>query len=127
MMRFIAACNHPIQYAIDAHTLEANVVSRDLVFANELGCACIIIQSDCMQVIETLQAGCSSSTAATALFENIYVQASKFSKCEFSFCNREGNGVADCLARERESFPTVWVHEPPAFIAAFLIDDVTII
>jgi hypothetical protein len=65
--------------------------------------------------------------AATTLFEDIYVQASTFYMCEFSFYIREANGVADCLARERESFPTVWVHEPPAFIAAFLIDDVTII
>jgi hypothetical protein len=55
------------------------------------------------------------------------VQASTFSKCEFSFCNREANGVADRLSRETGSLPTVWVNEPREFIVALLIDDVTII
>jgi hypothetical protein len=55
------------------------------------------------------------------------VQASTFSKCEFSFCNREANDVANRLSREAGSLPTVWVDEPPKFIVALLIDDVTII
>jgi hypothetical protein len=45
IVRFIEACSDPIQYAIDAHTLETNVVSRDLALANEIGFACIIIES----------------------------------------------------------------------------------
>jgi hypothetical protein len=61
--------------------------------------------------------------AATTLFEDIYVQASTFYMCEFSFYIREANGVADCLASET----IVWVNEPPAFITALLIDDATII
>jgi hypothetical protein len=52
------------------------------------------------------------------VFEDIYVQASNFSKCEFNFCNREAKSVADCLARETGSLPCVcvWVVEPPSFI-----------
>jgi hypothetical protein len=69
-------------------------------------------------VVETLQAGCCTSTAA-AVFEDIYVQASTFLKCEFSFCNKEANAVADCLARETGSLPCVWVDEPPSFIEFF--------
>jgi ribonuclease HI len=74
---FIVACNDPINYAIDANTLEVTAVSRGLALVNQLGCSRIIIQSDCLQVVETLQAGCCSSTAA-AVFEDIYVQASTF-------------------------------------------------
>jgi hypothetical protein len=55
------------------------------------------------------------------------VQASTLSKCEFSFCNREANAVADWLVREMRSLPSVWVDEPPGFIKSLLIDDVTII
>uniref|UniRef100_A0ACD6ATS5 Uncharacterized protein n=1 Tax=Avena sativa TaxID=4498 RepID=A0ACD6ATS5_AVESA len=125
--RFIAACNDPVHYAIDANTLEAMAVRRGLALANEVGCPKIIVQSDCLQVIETLQSGCFSSMAAAALFEDIIVQASTSSKCDFSFCNREANSVVDCLARETGTLPLVWVDEPPDFITALLIDDVTII
>jgi ribonuclease HI len=45
--RFIAACNDPIIYEIDANTAEARAISRCIALANEVGCAKIIIQSDC--------------------------------------------------------------------------------
>jgi hypothetical protein len=97
---FIAACNDPINCAIDANTLEVSVVSKGLALANQLGCSRIIVQSNCLQVVETLQLGCFSSTTAATIFEDIFVQASTFSKCEFSFYNRKANTVVDCLARE---------------------------
>jgi hypothetical protein len=58
---------------------------------------------------------------------DIIVQTSTFSKCEFSFYNREANAVADCLARETGSLPSVWVDEPPGFTESLLIDIITII
>jgi hypothetical protein len=71
-------------------------------------------------VIEALQTGSFPSTAAAALFDDIYIQASTFSSCEFSFCNREANFVADCLSRETDSLPCVWVDDPPGFIVSLL-------
>jgi hypothetical protein len=94
------SCNGPISYVIDANTLEVSAVSRGLALANQLGCLWIIVPSDCLQVVETLQLGCFSCTAAAALFEDIFVQIFTFLKCEFSFRNREANAVADCLARD---------------------------
>jgi hypothetical protein len=82
---FIVACNDPINYAIDANTLEVSAISRGLALANQLGCSRIIVQSDCLQVVETLQSGCFLSTAAATMFEDIFVQASTFSKCELVF------------------------------------------
>jgi hypothetical protein len=52
---------------------------------NQLRCSRIIVQSDCLQVVETLQSGCFLSTAAATMFEDIFVQASTFSKCELVF------------------------------------------
>ena len=92
-----------------------------------MGCSRIIIQSDCFQVIEDLQMGSSPSTAAAAVFDDIYIQASTFTACEFSFCKREANCVADRLSREMASLPRVWVDDPPSFIVSLLIDDVTVI
>jgi hypothetical protein len=85
---------------------EGRHVGLDLLFlANEMGCAIIIIQSDCLQVIETLQIGCFSP----ALFYDIYVLASLFSACEFSFYNREANVLLTFLSRETDALPLVWV------------------
>jgi hypothetical protein len=108
-----------VQYAIDANTLEDQAVSRGIALANEVGCSRIIIQSDRLQMIEALQTGSFPSTAAVALFDDIYLQASKFSICEFSLCNREANFVADCLSRETDSLPCVWVNDPPSFIVSY--------
>jgi ribonuclease HI len=127
MGSFIAACNEKVQYAIDASTLEAQAVSRGIALANQVGCSRIIVQSGCQQVVDTLQTGDFPSTAAVALFDDIYVQASTFSRCEFTFCNREANCVADWLSRETDSLPNVWVDDPPSFIISMLIDDVNII
>jgi ribonuclease HI len=117
MGSFIAACNEKVQYAIDASTLEAQAVSRGIALANQVGCSRIIVQSDCQQVVDALQTGDFSSTAAT----------STFSRCEFIFCHRETNCVADWLSRETDSLPNVWVDDPPSIIISMLINDVTII
>ena len=61
-----------------------------------------------MEVIGVLQSGIFLSTAAAACFDDIYVQASTFLVCEFSFCNREANAVADYLSRETDFLPHMW-------------------
>jgi ribonuclease HI len=95
--RFLAACTNPISYEIDSNTAEARAVSRGIALANEVGCDRIIIQLDCLQVTETLSSGVF---AAAPIYEDIHVQCSTFSKCEFSFCNREANSVADALSKD---------------------------
>jgi hypothetical protein len=77
--------------------------------------------------MEALQTGSFPSTATDTLFDDIYIQACTFSSCEFSFCNREANFVADCLSRETDLLPCVWVDDPPSFIVSLLISDVSII
>jgi hypothetical protein len=81
---FIVTWNDPIQYAIDANTLETQAISRDIALANEVNCARIMIGSGCLQVIEILQTGELSSTSTATYYNDIYVQASTFSACKFS-------------------------------------------
>lgn len=52
--KFVAACIEPILYADDAATTQVMAVTRGVELANELGPHGIIIQSDWLQVIETL-------------------------------------------------------------------------
>jgi hypothetical protein len=108
--------NTPISYEIDANTDEARAMRRNIVLANEIKCERIIIQPDCLQFIETIQSGVFLSMTAAAIYDDIYVQCSTFSLCEFSFCNREANFVADRLSRETDSNPNVFgVDDPPSF------------
>ena len=100
---------------------------RGLALANELGVNRIIIQSDCLEAIEVLQAGAFSSTSAAPYYDDICIQATTFGKVCFSFCSRDANYVAHHLAKEAEINPCVWVDEPPSFIVHFLVDDVTTI
>jgi hypothetical protein len=73
----VAACNDPVHdYAIDASTLEAQAISWEIALANEIGCPKITLQSDCSQVIDTLQSSGFQSTAVRPLYDYIYVQAS---------------------------------------------------
>ena len=84
---------------MDAYTLGTKAVSRGIALENEIGCSKII-----MQVIETSKSCDFPSTVVAALFDDIYVQASTFSACEFSFCNKDASAERDgftpaCLSR----------------------------
>jgi hypothetical protein len=64
MGQFLAACNEQVSYVIDAATTEALAIRRGVALANEMGFDRIIIQSDCLEAIETMHGGGFSSSAA---------------------------------------------------------------
>jgi hypothetical protein len=43
--RFVAACSHPVHYAIDANILQVQAINRGIALPSKVGCSCIIIQS----------------------------------------------------------------------------------
>jgi hypothetical protein len=95
-----------------------------------VGSSRIFIQSDCLQVTKILQTEkflLPHQRWRASLFDDISIRTSRFPSCEFNFCNREANFVADGLLRETDSFPCVWIDDPPSFIVSLLIDDVSII
>jgi hypothetical protein len=47
--------------------------------------------------------------------------------CEFHFCNRDANSVADRLSRETLSHPSILIDDPPRFMVPLLIEDKSII
>ena len=51
-----------------------------------------------------------------------------FGKVTIEHCNRESNMVAHVLVQwGRSNPPSLWLEEPPVFIASSLADDVTVI
>jgi hypothetical protein len=55
--------------------------------------------------------------AVATIYKDIYVQCSTFSKCDFSFYNREANSVVDALSRETDSTLNILVDEPLGFFS----------
>ncbi|KAM3229945.1 hypothetical protein ACQJBY_060638 [Aegilops geniculata] len=93
-----------------------------------MGCNRLIINSDNMDVIETMKNGGESAGAAAAIFEDCFFMACDFPQTSFEHCNREANKVAHELARLAKcSMARDWIEEPMQNLVTLLIDDVTLI
>ncbi|XBI44411.1 hypothetical protein VPH35_109046 [Triticum aestivum] len=99
-----------------------------LILAQKAGCNRLIINSDNMEVIDTMKNGGQSVGVAAAVFEDCYFMACDFLLTRFEHCNRTANKVAHELARlAKVSVTRDWFEEPMENIVPLLIDDVTII
>jgi hypothetical protein len=123
--RFIAACSDPIHYAADAHTLETRAVSRGTAPRMKLG-ALLSLNPIACRLLKHCSPGDVLLQPRRLCSKIFMFKLLLFLSVNLVFCNREANGVVDRLSREKGSLPTVWVDEPPEFIVALLIDDVTI-
>ena len=126
--RFIAGGNGKIDYCADVLMAEALALKFGLNLAQRAGCNRLIINSDNLEVIETMQDGGQSAGAAAAIFDDCYHYACDFIMTKFEHCNREANKVAHELARLARFFSTSdWFEEPISEIVMFLTNDVVVI
>jgi ribonuclease HI len=51
---FIAATHSLIPHVLDAPSAEAAALRDGLLLAQQIGCNCVEIQSDCMEVVQTM-------------------------------------------------------------------------
>ena len=79
-------------------TVEAMALRYGLSIAQRAGCNRLVINSDSMEVIETMNNGGRSSSTAAAVFVNCYFLACDFPITKFEHCNREANRIAHELA-----------------------------
>ena len=111
----------------DAATAEASALRDGLLLAGEVGCNKLLVESDCMEVVEIMQNGGNSLGAAAAIYEECSFLCRSFSRVSFAHCPREANKAAHVLASLAEgSSSDVWHEEPPDFLVSTLADDVTI-
>ncbi|KAI4994178.1 hypothetical protein ZWY2020_029226 [Hordeum vulgare] len=126
--RFIAGGNNKIDHCVDVLIGEALTLKFGLTLAQKAGCNRLIINSDNLEVIETMKDGGRSAGAAAAIFDDYFLYACDFVATRFEHCNREANKVAHELARlERFSQYSDWFEEPPVEIVTLLLNDVFII
>lgn len=96
---FVAASNQKLSSELDTTTAEATTVLHGLYLANKMGVHKLLMQSDNLEVINTLNDRGFSGTAATPIFEDILIQSISFTKVCFVHCPRDANLVAHCLAK----------------------------
>ena len=125
--RFISASACAISYVEDAPTAEARSIRNGLILASNSGCNNIIVNSDCMEVIQTMQDDGNSTGVAAAIYEECSFLARNFSSISFVLCPRERNKVAHLLASQAEGpLTTSWYVDPPSFILDALANDVNL-
>ena len=123
----IAASNEQLEHVADAGTAEAYALRHGLLLVQQLGISKLVVESDCLEVINTMNNGGFMATGAAAIYSDCLVLIIGYASVTFVHCPREANSVSHELARLARPSPSLWVEEPPAFIVKGLVDDVTIL
>uniref|UniRef100_K4A1W4 RNase H type-1 domain-containing protein n=1 Tax=Setaria italica TaxID=4555 RepID=K4A1W4_SETIT len=88
-----------VENIADAAFAEALVLKEGLLLAQTLGCNRIMIELDCLEVVETMKNDGISATVSAPIFDDCYSMWQEFDSICIDHCNREANGVAHELAR----------------------------
>jgi ribonuclease HI len=127
--RMIAATNSYIPHLTDAQMAEAYAFKEGLMLAQHIGGNRLIIQSDCMEIVEVMKKGASQQTQLLQYMMNASLFGGGFQEISIEHLNREANQVAHELARQAMIMKTncIWDDDPPSFIVQLLANDVTIL
>jgi ATP:corrinoid adenosyltransferase len=108
---------------------EAYALKEGLMLAQHIGCNRLIIQSDCMEVVQIMKDGGVSANSAAAIYDDCNIIWSGFHDISIEHCSREANQVTHNLARRAWQYKQncTWVDEPPSFILDSLTHGVTIL
>ena len=99
------------------------------MLAQHIGGNRLIVQSDCMEVVEIMGNGGFMANSPAAIYDECNIAWSGFEEISIEHLSREANQVAHELARQamltKEN--CIWDDDPPSFIVDFLANDVTIL
>ena len=118
--RFVCDCEDVLESEILA-------IKEGISLALQWSSLPIDVESDCLEVINTMQNGGSTTSGAAAIYSDCLVLVIGYTSITFVHCPREANSVSHDLARLARPSPSLWGEEPPDFIVKGLVDDVTII
>ncbi|XBI71201.1 hypothetical protein VPH35_065478 [Triticum aestivum] len=112
----------------DVLTAEALALRSGLSLAQRAGCNRLVVDSDNVEVVDTVNNGGHSVGVAAAVFDDCYFMVCDFLRISFEHCNRKANKVAHELARlDRFSVTRDCFEEPMDEIVTFLINDKIVI
>lgn len=126
--KFIPARSCGIAHVPNAPTAEARALRDGLILASQTGCNGVVLNSDCMEVVDIMKNGGNSIGPAAVICEECSFLAQNFSRILFDHCPRESNSVAHLLACNAEGpMSVVWQEDPPNFIYSALANDVSLL
>ena len=118
------AGNREIDWCGDALMAEALALWFGLSLATTDECNCIEVNSDNIEVIETMKNGGRSFGLSAAVFDDIYHLACDFPHIIFEHAPRETNCAAHDLAKlVRSKMYAGWMEDPPIEIVDTLVKD----
>jgi len=84
-----------------------------LRLAQQLGYSTIIVQSDCLEVVQSIQDGSFSAMASAPILDECDNLWREFTIISIEHCDRESNQVAHELARQgfMSKVSCIWVDE----------------
>ena len=125
---FIRAATARLDHIPDVVSAEATTQLEGLQLAQGTGCNNLLVRMDNLIVVEALQNNEGHSTVAAPIIQDCRELMREFGKVVIEHCNRESNMVAHVLVQwGRSNPPSLWLEEPPDFIASSLADDVAVI
>lgn len=95
----IIASNNFIPRVVDARMAEAYALKEGLMLAQHAGCNRVIIQSDCMEVIDIMGDGGFTANLAAAMCDECNTIWLGFQEISIEHCRKEANQVAHELAK----------------------------
>ena len=112
----------------DVATAEARALLNGLILAGQVGCNRIMVESDCMEVVDIMKHGGNSIGPAATIYEECSFLAHNFDHVIINHCPREANKAADLLARQLVDPQNIgWDVDPPEFLVHVLADDVLLL
>jgi len=125
----LIAAHSFVPHLVDAPMAEAYALKEGLMLAQHIGCNRLIVQSDCMEVVQIMKEGGFSANSAAAIYDDCNIIWSGFQDISIEHCSREANQVAHNLARRAQQCKQnyIWADEPLSFILDSLMNDVTIL
>ena len=115
----MAALTEKMDGVQDAEVIEALAIRRAIRFAIETSFNCVIIESDSLSVVKTIQDTAESTCHIGNIIEDVKLLSKTMKSCEFHHAKREANQVAHTLARNaiKVVLELVWIEEIPRCVS----------
>jgi ribonuclease HI len=96
----ITSTNNYIPQLVDALMMEAYALKEGMMLAEYIGGNRLIVQSDCMEVVEIIKNGGFMRNSAAAIYDECNIVWGGFQEISIKHLSREANQVAHELARQ---------------------------
>ena len=114
----IAGAGNPLNNLLDATTSEAIALRRGLQLVDDLGCVPVIVESDSLELVESLNGVIQIWSPYTSILMDCFLLAQRIGRVTIQHCQREANVVAHKIARFvfEKNNSIFWEEDPLALL-----------